>query len=183
MRNQEGICDAEPARFWTASADGLLVYFTSKAALTKESNTGSEVRSTRELEEAREREEEGVPESEAQNPGIDLYRYDVDTGTLTDLTVDAAAPNGAEVLGVVGASSDGSHVYFVAQGKLADGAVSGQRTSTCGTVPPTPTFVATLKAPDKPEEEDVERAAQGDGFPYESDVEDWTRRPTSHRHT
>ncbi len=167
---KQGICDAEPARFWAASADGSLVYFTSKAALTKESNTGSE--------EAREREAEGVPEAEAQNPGNDLYRFDVDTGTLTDLTADAAAPNGAEVLGVVGASSDGSHVYFVAKAELADGAVSGQPNLYLWDGASTPTFIATLKAPDEAEEEDVESAAQGVSIRYEGDVEDWTQRPT-----
>ena len=37
-----GLCDAQPAQFWTASANGSVVYFTSKAALTKESQTGAE---------------------------------------------------------------------------------------------------------------------------------------------
>jgi hypothetical protein len=177
---KQRICDAEPARFWAASADGSLVYFTSKAALTKESNTGSEVRSAQELEEAREREEEGVPEAEAQNPGDDLYRYDVDTRTLTDLTADAdaEAPSGAEVLGVVGASSDGSHVYFVAKADLAGAAVSGQPNLYLWDGAPTPTFIARLKAPDAAEEAHVEAEEKGEGFPYESDVEDWTRRPT-----
>jgi hypothetical protein len=58
------------------------------------------------------------------NPGNDLYRFDADAPIgqrLTDLTVDheAADPNGAEVLGVLGASDDASYVYFVATGGLS----------------------------------------------------------------
>jgi hypothetical protein len=174
----ETVCAAEPARFWAASGDGSLVYFTSKAALTRESNAGSEVRTEQEEEEAREREAEGLPEPEAQNPGNDLYRYDVDTETLTDLTVDTEDPNGAEVLGVVGTSSDGSYVYFVAKGDLANGAKSGKPNLYLWDGGPSPVFIATLKAPTEREEAHVENADDGQAFPYHSDVEDWTRRPT-----
>lgn len=59
------------------------------------------------------------------NPGNDLYSYDVAKGKLTDLTVDAADANGAEVQGVVGASEDGSYIYFVANAQLAEGALPG----------------------------------------------------------
>jgi hypothetical protein len=55
------------------------------------------------------------------NNGNDLYRYDVGTGELTDLVVDNADVDGADVQGVLGASQDGSHVYFAANGDL-DGA-------------------------------------------------------------
>ena len=37
------------------------------------------------------------------NPGNDLYRYDAGSGQLSDLTVDEADPDGAEVQGAVGA--------------------------------------------------------------------------------
>jgi Tol biopolymer transport system component len=50
----------------------------------------------------------------------DLYEFDVDTEQTIDL-----APGG-EVQGVVGASEDGSYIYFVADGKLAAGAEQGQ---------------------------------------------------------
>jgi len=98
---------AEPAQFWAASADGSTVFFTSSAELTAQSNTGVE------------------------NNSQDLYRYDdVNGGSLTDLTVDgnlADATTGAGVQGVVGASSDGSYVYFVATGQLiANKGVDGQ---------------------------------------------------------
>lgn len=54
------------------------------------------------------------------NPGNDLYRSKpfASGGTLTDLTPDAAAKDGAEVQGVLGASADGSYVYFAANGDL-----------------------------------------------------------------
>jgi sugar lactone lactonase YvrE len=51
------------------------------------------------------------------NPGNDLYRYEVGKG-LSDLTPDSTDANGAEVKGVLGASADGSHVYFVANADL-----------------------------------------------------------------
>ena len=54
--------------------------------------------------------------------GRDLYRYEPATGALKDLTVDNTDLNGAEVKGVLGASEDGSDVYFAANGVL-DGVV------------------------------------------------------------
>jgi sugar lactone lactonase YvrE len=58
--------------------------------------------------------------------GGDLYRYDTNTGVQTALTVDSHGdPNGADVQGVLGASADGSYVYFVANGVLASGASLG----------------------------------------------------------
>jgi hypothetical protein len=49
-----------------------------------------------------------------------LYQFNTDTEATSDLTP------GGSVEGVVGASEDGSYVYFVASGVLADGAVAGQ---------------------------------------------------------
>jgi hypothetical protein len=168
-----GVCDAEPAQFWAASANGSVVYFTSKAALTKESFTGEE-------------------EPARENLGNDLYRYEVGTGTLTDLTVDADNhndPAGADVLGVVGASEDGSYVYFVAEGEL--GELGGPREGTksghpnlyvwhetiagAGTVK----FIATLAAPSREEQEKLEALQLGHAFTYNSDLGDWTSRPVA----
>lgn len=56
--------------------------------------------------------------AEAGKP--DLYEYDLNKPEgerLTDLTVNAAEP--ADVLGVSGASEDGSYLYFVAKGALS----------------------------------------------------------------
>jgi hypothetical protein len=161
---EERVCDAQPAKFWAASEDGSVVYFTSKAALTKESRTGPE---------------------HGENPGNDLYRYDVDTGTLTDLSVDANDPNGASVLGVVGASADGSYVYFVATGEL--GATNEPEAALVSGLPklyvwhktaevvPQLRFIAALQAPTGKEEANIEAMR---GLPYHSDVADWTSRPT-----
>jgi hypothetical protein len=62
-----------------------------------------------------------------KNPGNDLYRYNSETGKLTDLVADHSPgdPNGAEVISVVGTSDDGSYVYFVANGALSEGATRG----------------------------------------------------------
>jgi hypothetical protein len=164
---EAGVCSPQPAQFWAASADGSVVYFTSKAALTKESHTG--------------------PEPEA--PGNDLYRYDVEGHTLTDLTPDVynhkpgEETDGARVLGVVGASEAGSYVYFVAEGRLAEGALEGKpnlyvwhgTTAEDGSV----RFIATLAAPEPEEQENIELMFQGKNFLYRSDVEDWTRWPSA----
>jgi hypothetical protein len=162
---EQGICNAEPAKFWAASEDGSIVYFTSKAALTKESHVGEE--------------QTGKAH---ENPGNDLYRYDLATGTLSDLTVDAEDPNGADVLGVVGASADGSYVYFVATGNLTTGAegesphlyVWHADAQGVGQLQ----FIASLRMPEPKEEKNIEALRNGPGAPYLSDVADWTSRPT-----
>jgi uncharacterized protein YfiM (DUF2279 family) len=79
-----------------ASANGGRVFFTSRVELTNEAYTGT-----------------------ADN-AANLYEYDLESGVLTDLTVDdEAATDGAAVLGLVTAGEDGSYVYFVANGVLA----------------------------------------------------------------
>jgi DNA-binding beta-propeller fold protein YncE len=94
------------ADYQIASTDGSKVFFLDDEPLTPESKLGD------------------VPLG--ANGYKDLYVYDTVTGSLTDLSVDqntAEAANAQET--VVGASEDGSVVYFVATGKLAPGAVSG----------------------------------------------------------
>jgi hypothetical protein len=54
--------------------------------------------------------------------GNDLYEFDLETGGLTDLSVDPHAGETADVVGVLGVSGDGSDVYFAAGGALASGA-------------------------------------------------------------
>jgi hypothetical protein len=93
--------------FQAASRDGSRVFFTDTWPLTGEST----------LEPY---EEEGSPRR------ADLYEYDVETGTLSDLTVDRNAGEQAEVLGTLpGASEDGAYAYFVANGALASGPERG----------------------------------------------------------
>jgi hypothetical protein len=83
--------------FLYASSDGSKVFFSddASAGLTTDTVSGS---------------------------GSNLYRYDVSTGRLTDLT--PAADVG--VLGLVGGGESGADVYFVAAGDLAGAATTGQ---------------------------------------------------------
>lgn len=95
-----------PAIFATATPDGSKAFFMSGGKLTADATTG--------------------PGDE----GNDLYMYEAgapEGQRLTDLTPDTEAGDaaGAEVRGVVGSSEDGSYVYFVANGVLAQGATRG----------------------------------------------------------
>ncbi len=101
--------------YWTASNDGSKVFFTDCSRLTADSTAVSSG---------------GCGQIESESEGLrgnDLYEYDLDSGHLTDLTVDSNAsdPLGADVQGVVGTSEDGEYVYFVADGVLAPGATPG----------------------------------------------------------
>jgi hypothetical protein len=90
---EAGVADpGTPAAFVGASADGSVAYFLDKGRLTQGSTAGS---------------------------GSDLYRYDLKSGQLTDLTVDSIDKGGAQVTGVLGVSETGGDVYFVASGGLA----------------------------------------------------------------
>jgi hypothetical protein len=86
----------QDAVYQGASTDGSVAFFTSKAQLTNTATAGG-----------------------------GLYRYDVGSGKLTLLTPDATDPGGAEVILEIGNSDDGSIVYFVAKGVLAEGATAG----------------------------------------------------------
>lgn len=84
--------EVKQAEFGAASVDGSLVYFISQSNLT-----------------------------EASEGGLDLYRYELDSGTLTDLTPQGG-PLGPQVRQVLATSADGSYVYFAAAAALAEGA-------------------------------------------------------------
>ncbi len=90
----------------------------------------------------------------------DLYVYDTVTDSLTDLSVDQNAGEAAGLRGVVGASEDGSVVYFVAEGKLAEGARPDEDNlyveSKTGSSWSAPRFVATLSGEDVPDWRAVE---------------------------
>jgi hypothetical protein len=93
---EEGVTDPNtPAAFVGASTDGSVAYFLDKGKLTADSTAGK---------------------------GLDLYRYDLNSHALTDLTVDSADRSGAQVAGLLGVSEDGASVYFAAAGALAPGA-------------------------------------------------------------
>jgi hypothetical protein len=119
----EARCKSGEGLFWTASADGSKVFFTDCNRLTADSTAvpGSGCIH----EDQRE---------ELKAEGEDLYEYEIGTGRLTDLTVDDNAGDslGADVQGVIGASEDGSYVYFVANGVLASTANAEGMTPTSG---------------------------------------------------
>jgi hypothetical protein len=99
--------------FWTASSDGSKVFFTDCSQLTPDSTAVSTAGC-------------GTVDSSTGLTGDDLYEYEVPSGRLRDLTVDAnlSDSSGADVQGVAGASEDGEYVYFVADGVLAAGATA-----------------------------------------------------------
>jgi hypothetical protein len=108
-----------PSHYWVASADGSLVYFSSCAQLTDDS-TAQDVQGSFGGKNC------GLSElPNGSSLGQDLYRYNVQTGQLTDLTVDSNSGETAEFKGLLGASEDGSYLYYVAHGVLAPGATTG----------------------------------------------------------
>jgi hypothetical protein len=88
--------------FRVATPDGNRLFFTSQELLTDDANTGPE------------------------RKGNDLYRYDMTTEELVDVSASADG-DGARVQGVVGVSDDGNRVYYVGLGALAPGAVPNER--------------------------------------------------------
>lgn len=93
-----------PAAFQEATPDGAHAFFLSSEKLTADASTGE------------------------FDGGKDLYRYDRASDALVDVTAGLdgpANPNGANVQGLLGASSDGSSGYFAARGKLTPEATVG----------------------------------------------------------
>jgi hypothetical protein len=92
----------QPAQFVSMSPDGSQVYLLSGARLTEDATAYSTY----------------FPE---------LYRYDVATGRLTDLTVttDPADTRGAYVQRVLSISDSGDRIYFQASANLAAGGSAG----------------------------------------------------------
>ncbi len=102
------------ALYQGASPDGAHVFFTANYGIAATSSHGPT-------------DEECVPSIGGQpampNGACDLYRYDVESGALIDISAntDSANPRGAVVLGVVDISEDGETVYFAARGQLVPG--------------------------------------------------------------
>jgi DNA-binding beta-propeller fold protein YncE len=85
----------------TASADGSRIFFIDTAGLTAQSSAS----------------------------GRDLYEYNLNApagSRLEDLSADTNGTEAADVANVIGASEDGSYVYFVAAGALSAGAAPGE---------------------------------------------------------
>jgi hypothetical protein len=110
-------------RYWDAATNGTRVFFASEQKLTTD--------------------------SAAVNTKPDLYRYDFGAAAgnkLTDLSVGAETAN---VLGVIGASADGTRAYFVASGALTGAAVAGKPNLYAWTQETAEVrFIATLGTPD-----------------------------------
>jgi hypothetical protein len=94
---------AQPAVFRDATPDASKVFFTSEEMLTDNSTSGA-----------------------SESPTPELYEYDINTPALIDLSVDQHPGESADVVGMIGSSSDGAYVYFAAKGRLAEGAVHGE---------------------------------------------------------
>jgi hypothetical protein len=110
-----------PASFRQASADGNEVFFTSCEKLTDDSTAGPPGEEPGAYSQCR-----SFVYNLQFSEDEDLYRYDSSTGKLVDLTVDPNAGQTAGVVSVLGTSSDGSSVYFVARGALTPDAASGE---------------------------------------------------------
>jgi hypothetical protein len=100
------------ARFELATPDGSHVYFMANIGLAGPVGNGSQEDCT------------ALSVDVGSTASCDIYDYNVETGTLTDLTTDTnpADPKGAASQGIVGVSGDGSYVYFAAKGQLLPGA-------------------------------------------------------------
>ena len=100
---------SERIEYMTASSDASKVFFLDSGRLTKESSASG-------------------PKSSESERKSDLYEYDLNVPSgsrLTDLTVDGHAGEAANVVAVLGASDDGSYVYFAAGGALTPDATPG----------------------------------------------------------
>jgi hypothetical protein len=109
-----------PAVYRQASPDGNEVFFTSCEKLTNDSTAGPLSGSLSEVS----RLCHGNVYSLNVSKDEDLYRYEPATGGLVDVSVDPHPGETASVISVLGASRDGSSVYFVARGALTAGAAS-----------------------------------------------------------
>lgn len=98
--SQRAGADSEPkeAQFSAISEDGSKVFFTSGTRLTDDSTTAGY---------------------------RDLYRYDVASETLEDLTIPGAGEEGGQVQQFLGLSPDGDRAYYMALGVMAPGATPG----------------------------------------------------------
>jgi hypothetical protein len=81
--------------FELAAPSGDVVFFTSSEELTDDANTG------------------------ASRTGVDLYRYEISTDTLVDVSAAPTDPDGARVVGVLGASDAGDRIYYVSCDELS----------------------------------------------------------------
>lgn len=119
-----------PKRYWLATPDGERVFFTTTQRLTDDANDPA-----------------GAFDG-------DLYRYDLATDDLVDLSAGTAGGAAAEVAGVVGTDRSGDRVYYVATGQVVpgEGASDGRPNlylwEDDGTAQGATRFIATLSTAD-----------------------------------
>ena len=143
----EPALEEHEAVFQTASRYGTRVFFTDVERLTPDST------------------------AKATEPlAADLYEYDVESGRLTDLTIDHNPGESAEVQGVVlGASEEGTYVYLVAHGVLSTDANAEGESPEAGADNlyllqldgagwEEPRFIASLSGEDGPDWDEAESA-------------------------
>jgi hypothetical protein len=106
LQGGPGVSQPAEAEFKLASTDGSRVIFTDHQQLTADSGASENGPDLYECQ---------IVEEAAGRPGC----------RLSDLTPRASSGQNAAVMGVIGASSDGSSVYFVADGALTAGAATG----------------------------------------------------------
>ncbi len=147
QRTPEDPAGPQLARYWGASADGSKVFFVSSAELTNDAYTG------------------------AADNADNLYEYDLESGRLTDLSVDDTDADGAAVQGVVQISEEGTYVYFVADGALRGEGQPGMPNLYVSHEGGAPRLIATLVPGGT-------RYVNGGGQ-VEGDAEDWEEEGTS----
>ena len=110
-QSQTGTPNNGPSRFEMATPSGDFVFFKARYGLAANgTSTGAVSCDATAL---------GVN----LGAGCDLYRYEVDTGELLDISASTNPEDtgGAAVAGVLDVSDDGSRVYFAAKGQLVAG--------------------------------------------------------------
>ncbi len=173
------------------SDDGSRVYFTRERSAFVRENIGTPQAKTvavpggEFLAASGDGSEAFLTNSGINDQGGDLYEFDLETEQTVDL-----AP-GAEVQGVLGVSEDGSYVYFVANGVLAEGASRGEcryreefgGPQTCnlyvwhrGTPADTIKFIATLSEDDNNEVSEKNQEYHETPDDWAPDLEDLTSR-------
>jgi hypothetical protein len=122
---QSGTTHDDGAVFQAATPSGNRVLFLANYGLTASSSRGSAAIASCVFPPLH------PPISASSGAGCDLYEYNVETGTLTDLSPDIEGQagsedhEGADVRSVLGSSEDGGYVYFTASGKV-DGLGEGE---------------------------------------------------------
>jgi hypothetical protein len=178
---------SNPAGLHAISDNGSRVYFTREGSTYVRENIGTPQARTVAVPggEFRAASSDGSMAFLAEEGG-DLYEFDLETEQTVDL-----AP-GAEVQGVLGVSEDGSYVYFVANGVLAEGASHGGCSSyirdggpqTCNlyvwhrdrTSADTIKFIATLSGDDNNEVSEKHQENHERPDDWAPDLEDLTSR-------